>query len=139
MLVFSVGVLFLFKLFEFDLLPGTSDGSLEGANNTAFKRLGRPDNIDVSIEFKDWLFALQGAQDMAESWWFDNHNQVAREERSWHTTFRSLQIKANSNLKETRKQNGNTSRKGQHPVESIQVGFSSIYCPSIVCMCTLVS
>ncbi|KAL9680027.1 hypothetical protein QQ045_017900 [Rhodiola kirilowii] len=116
------------KSHSHDVSDMNEDGSFEGEcnTNTTVKHLGRPDDIDVSIEFKDWLFALQGAQDMAESWWFDNHSQVAREERSWHTSFRSLQVKAKSSLKELRNQKGNSIKLGQAPVESIKVAVEGL-------------
>ncbi|XP_074380204.1 uncharacterized protein LOC141721273 isoform X2 [Apium graveolens] len=58
--------------------------------------LGSPDDVDVSIEFKNWLFALEGAEEMAEKWWFSDSKDSSGAERCWHTTFRSLKVKAKS-------------------------------------------
>lgn len=57
--------------------------------------------MDVSVELKDWLFALEGAQEMTEKWLFSNQEDLGREERSWHTTFESLRVMAKSNPTQT--------------------------------------
>uniref|UniRef100_A0A7N0V5U2 Chorein N-terminal domain-containing protein n=2 Tax=Kalanchoe fedtschenkoi TaxID=63787 RepID=A0A7N0V5U2_KALFE len=102
------------------------DGSFKSESESEFKHLGRPDDIDVSIELKDWLFALQGAQDMAESWWFDSSNGAAKEERSWHTSFRSFQVQAKTNLEHIHNQKGNSKKIGRPPVESIKVAVEGL-------------
>ncbi|KAF6159237.1 hypothetical protein GIB67_032008 [Kingdonia uniflora] len=75
------------------------DGSSENGKAVGFLDLGQPDDIDLSIELKDWLFALEGAQEIAERWWFHNED-VGREERCWHTMFQSLLVKAKSSPKQ---------------------------------------
>uniref|UniRef100_M4F3V2 Pentacotripeptide-repeat region of PRORP domain-containing protein n=1 Tax=Brassica campestris TaxID=3711 RepID=M4F3V2_BRACM len=40
----------------------TQDGTLGKGNGDGFAHLGRPDDIDVSIELRDWLFALEGRE-----------------------------------------------------------------------------
>ncbi|KAL5802615.1 hypothetical protein ACOSQ4_030920 [Xanthoceras sorbifolium] len=71
-------------------------GRSSGDEKDSLLLLGFPDDVDVSVELKDWLFALEGAQEMAERWWFHNQEDGGREERCWHTTFQSLQVKSNS-------------------------------------------
>ncbi|KAJ6807107.1 uncharacterized protein M6B38_173470 [Iris pallida] len=83
--------------------------------------LGMPDDVDIAIELKNWLFALEGTQEMQERWTTCIGDDVSREERCWHTTFRSLLVKAKSsphNL--TSKEKLNTRKK--FPVELITVG-----------------
>lgn len=81
--------------------------------------------MDVSIELKNWLFALEGAQEMAEIWWFDdNHEDVGREERCWHTTFHNLHVKAKSSPKNTLNGNGKSHGARKYPVELVTVRIS---------------
>ncbi|KAL3576783.1 hypothetical protein D5086_022066, partial [Populus alba] len=84
--------------------------------------LGIPDDVDVCIEFKDWLFALEGAQEMADRWCFYNHEDVGREERCWHTSFQSLLVKAKSGPKKERNGKG----KLKYPVELVTVGVEGL-------------
>ena len=84
-------------------------------------QLGKSDDIDVSIELKDWLFALEGEQEMAERWWFHNHEDVGREERCWHTTFQSLQVKAKSSPKHELNDKGKSQEMQKYPVELVTV------------------
>ncbi|KAK9268421.1 hypothetical protein L1049_000171 [Liquidambar formosana] len=86
-----------------------------------FLHFGKPDDVDVSIELKDWLFALEGAQEMAERWWFSNHEDVGREGKCWHTTFQSLQVKAKSNPKQVQNGKGKLHGMLKYPVELITV------------------
>ena len=83
--------------------------------------LGIPDDVDVCIEFKDWLFALEGAQEMTDRWWFYNHEDVGREERCWHTSFQSLLVKAKSGPKKERNGKGKPNGKLKYPVELVTV------------------
>lgn len=82
--------------------------------------LGAPDDVDISLELKDWLFALEGA-DMSEKWWFYSSEDSYREERCWHTTFDSFKVKANS----SKNTNGKKNLPGalKYPVESVTVSI----------------
>lgn len=81
----------------------------------------KPDDVDVSIELRDWLFALEGAQEMAERRWFSSHEDVGRVERCWHTTFNSLRVNAKSNLKDISSERKQSNGKQQFPVQLITV------------------
>lgn len=87
--------------------------------------LGSPDDVDVSIEFKDWLFALEGAEDIAERWWFSDSKDSSRAQRCWHTTFRSLQVKAKSNQRRLLNSRAIPNGIKKHPIEYITVSFIS--------------
>ena len=96
------------------------DGSSGDGKENGLLHLGKPDDVDVSIELKNWLFALEGAQEMAESWWFSDHEHVGREERCWHTTFQSLRVQAKSSPKNL--MNGSKSYgMKKYPVELVTV------------------
>lgn len=84
-------------------------------------QLGKPDDVDLTIELKDWLFALEGPQEMAERWWFHNHEGVGREERCWHTTFQSLRVKAKSSPKHELNGKGRSQEMQKYPVELVTV------------------
>ncbi|XP_042483179.1 uncharacterized protein LOC122063544 [Macadamia integrifolia] len=88
--------------------------------------LGKPDDVDISIELKDWLFALEGAQEMTERWWFYDNEDVGREERCWHTTFHSLQVKAQSSPKQGTNSTGESNGIHKYPVELVTVGVEGL-------------
>ncbi|XP_030932287.1 uncharacterized protein LOC115958064 [Quercus lobata] len=102
------------------------DGNSEDGKESSFLQLGKSDDIDVSIELKDWLFALEGEQEMAERWWFHNHEDVGREERCWHTTFQSLQVKAKSSPKNELNGKGKSQEMQKYPVELVTVGVEGL-------------
>ncbi|KAL4619211.1 hypothetical protein ACB092_06G063600 [Castanea dentata] len=102
------------------------DGNSGDGKERSFLQLGKSDDIDVSIELKDWLFALEGEQEMAERWWFHNHEDVGREERCWHTTFQSLQVKAKSSPKHELNGKGKSQEMQKYPVELVTVGVEGL-------------
>ncbi|CAA0840368.1 Unknown protein [Striga hermonthica] len=97
------------------------NGNMEHGKEKELLHLGAPDDVDVSVELKDWLFALEGVQEMEDRFSED----YQREERSWHTTFRSVHIKAKSSPKYVAviiKPSG----KQKYPVELITVGMEGL-------------
>ncbi|OMO80559.1 UHRF1-binding protein 1-like protein [Corchorus capsularis] len=100
-------------------------GTLGGAKNDSLLHLEMPDDVDVSIELQDWLFALEGVQEMAENWWFDKEVS-SREQRCWHTTFRSLQVKAKSSPKDVPNGKGISHGMQRYPVELVTVGVEGL-------------
>eukprot|EP00258_Populus_trichocarpa_P028792 XP_024444811.1 uncharacterized protein LOC18095895 isoform X1 [Populus trichocarpa] len=101
------------------------DGSLiDGKDGVLHLRL--PDDVDVCIELKDWLFALEGAQEMAGGWFFYNNEDVGREERCWHASFQSLQLKAKSSPKIELNGKEKPNGKLKYPVELVTVGVEGL-------------
>lgn len=96
--------------------------------------------MDVTIELRDWLFALEGAQDMAKRWWFSTYD-ANREERCWHTTFHTLRVNAKSCPKKAPERKAQSQRIQQYPVELVTVktcillSSKLIQCVSVKCMC----
>lgn len=82
-----------------------------------------PDDLDVLIELKNWLFALEGAEEAVEIWSTCNGEVFCREDRCWHTTFRNLRITGKSSDKPNLSNSGKVCRKLAFPVESITVSF----------------
>lgn len=70
-------------------------------------------DVNISLELKDWIFALEGAELMAERGRFDDLEDSYIKERSWHTFFESFVVKANGS------KNEKVGRK--YPVEVVKV------------------
>lgn len=94
----------------------------EGEENSSHLKLGTPDDLDVSIELNDWLFALEGEQELAQNWWFGKPEDAEREERSWHTTFRSVCVKTKGNPKNLQNGEVKSDQIKKYPVDLITVG-----------------
>ncbi|KAF9588778.1 hypothetical protein IFM89_015505 [Coptis chinensis] len=101
------------------------NGSSAVGDGSGFLELGKPDDVDLSIELIDWLFALEGAQEIAERWWFDGED-MSREEKCWHTMFQSLLVKAKSNPKNAINGIGKSFMMQKYPVELVTVGIEGL-------------
>ncbi|XP_020591293.1 uncharacterized protein LOC110032114 isoform X2 [Phalaenopsis equestris] len=88
--------------------------------------LGMPDDIDVSIELRNWLFALEGTEEMREGWWYSNGENFRREEMCWHTTFQNLRMKAMSARANSSYGTVELQKSGNHPLELIIVGIEGL-------------
>ncbi|KAI3688558.1 hypothetical protein L2E82_46208 [Cichorium intybus] len=75
-------------------------------------------DVNISLELKDWIFALEGAELMAERGRFDDLEDSYIKERSWHTFFESFVVKANGS------KNEKVGRK--YPVEVVKVGIEGL-------------
>lgn len=87
--------------------------------------MGKPDEVDVVVDLRNWLFALESAQEMVERSWFDNRENTNREDRCWHTTFKSLKIKAKNSPKDLLNCSIKPSGDHRYPVELITVRINS--------------
>ncbi|KAF5730584.1 hypothetical protein HS088_TW19G00176 [Tripterygium wilfordii] len=108
---------------------GPGEGLSKGLKNLSagpLSKLFKASPLMVDDLGKDWLFALEGAQEAADRWWFYNHEDVGREERCWQTTFESLLVKGRSSSKHL--QNGKEKSNGRqkYPVELITVGVEGL-------------
>ncbi|KAE8703192.1 hypothetical protein F3Y22_tig00110472pilonHSYRG00006 [Hibiscus syriacus] len=101
-------------------------GTLGGVKDDIFLHLGMPDDVDVSIELRDWLFALEGVQETAKRWWFEKEEALGREQRCWHMTFRSLQVKAKGSPKDVPNGKGISNGIRRYPVELVMVGVEGL-------------
>ncbi|KAK8966518.1 hypothetical protein KSP40_PGU008135 [Platanthera guangdongensis] len=88
--------------------------------------LGMPEDFDISIEFKNWLFALEGTEEIRESWCLSNGEDFSREERSWHTTFDNLKMKAKSKHTNRLLKTGQTHRMGNRSLELVMIGIEGL-------------
>ncbi|CAI0380155.1 unnamed protein product [Linum tenue] len=87
--------------------------------------LGMPDDVDVRVEFKDWLFALEGERELAVGSSFVEQDNLSREQRSWHTTFQSFLVKAKSSMKNELRGEGNTHMR-KYPVDLVTVSVEGL-------------
>ncbi|XP_076889635.1 uncharacterized protein LOC143540469 [Bidens hawaiensis] len=113
------------KLFKGSPLLDSKSESIEENKNGGYMQLGPPDDVDVSLELNDWLFALEGAG-MAEKWRFYNSEDSYREESCWHTTFDSFKVKANSSKKHSVNNKRILPGALKYPVESVTVGVEGL-------------
>ncbi|KAL4282133.1 hypothetical protein GQ457_03G023470 [Hibiscus cannabinus] len=104
---------------------GLVDGETLGKMKEDFLQLGIPDDVDVSIELQDWLFALEGVQEMAEMLWFEKEN-LGREMRCWHMTFQSLIVKAKSRPKDVQNVKMISHGMQRYPVELVIVSVEGL-------------
>ncbi|KAI7737695.1 hypothetical protein M8C21_011867, partial [Ambrosia artemisiifolia] len=79
--------------------------------------LGAPEDVDVSLELKDWLFALESMEVMSERRLLNGHEDPHRIERSWHTCFESIKVQANGSKNDT--------EAHKYPVEVVRVRVDS--------------
>ncbi|XP_068644395.1 uncharacterized protein [Aristolochia californica] len=103
-----------------------ADGKQEDRDGGGLSDLGKPDDVDISIELRNWLFALEGAKEIEEGWCSNNGINVSREERCWHTTFQSLQVKAKNNPKNVSSNAGKLYSIQKYPVEHITVSVEGL-------------
>ncbi|OIT29705.1 PREDICTED: uncharacterized protein LOC109210994 [Nicotiana attenuata] len=105
--------------------PPTINELEDDGKDTGRLQLETPDDVDISIEFKDWLFALEGAQEAAGKWWFCDHEDSITEERCWHTTFHNICVKASSS-KHVTDGSIKLSGKKRYPLELVTVGVEGL-------------
>jgi len=102
---------------------------------TSFSNLKKPDTVDVTIELRDWLFALEGAEEMAKRWRFSSYD-ANREERSWHTTFHTLRVNAKSCPKNALERKAQFHIIQLYPVELVTVKtYILLSSNDVVCKC----
>ncbi|EOA33082.1 hypothetical protein CARUB_v10016419mg [Capsella rubella] len=116
----------LSKLFKASIIDDRKkDGTPGNWNGDGFPHLGRPDDIDVSVELRDWLFALEGREDVGTR--ILHNEDIGREERCWHTNFRTFRVIAKSTPKNVDpKGTGNQYNARKYPVDSIIVSVEGL-------------
>ena len=77
--------------------------------------LGIPDELDVNIQLRDWIFALEADVEATE-------NALTRREKCWHSAFHCLSISAEGNREDVNQQKDNLGPK--HPVQKVIVSYA---------------
>ncbi|KAL2943873.1 ATP synthase subunit beta [Bienertia sinuspersici] len=99
-----------------------NDGTCETGHDSFLAHLRTPNDVDVSVDLKNWLFALEGTHDVLGSSLLDYCENANREDRCWHTIFKSLKIKATNSPKD----GVNSSGIHVYPVELITIGVEGL-------------
>lgn len=97
------------------------DESRGDEKNSSYLQLSSSNDVNILLELKDWLFALESADEMAESHRFDDLENSYREECSWHTSFESFKIKANGSKIDSVNGKGNSIATHEYPIELVRV------------------
>lgn len=85
------------KLFRSSHITDKEEGRSEDNDSNSKFDLGVPDDLDVSVQLRNWLFALEGTEEVGD--WSSPRGgyHISREEKCWHTTFRNLHVSGKSN------------------------------------------
>ncbi|XP_021758795.1 uncharacterized protein LOC110723732 isoform X3 [Chenopodium quinoa] len=102
------------------------NGTCDSSHDSLFSHLGKPNEVDVLVDLRNWLFALEGAQEMEDRSWFDNHVNTNREDKCWHTTFKSLKVKAKNTPKDLLNCSVKSNGDHRYPVELIMIGVEGL-------------
>ena len=110
-----------------------------------------PDDLDVSVELRNWLFALEGTEEVGDCFTpTRGGDRISREEKCWHSTFRNLHVSGKSSNRLNLGDTGKASPKRAFPVDRFKVpdchasgfqfgiplGFKLFNC-LILCTCRL--
>lgn len=79
--------------------------------------LGVPDEIEFSVQLKDWVFALEAELEGIE-------DAYLRRERCWHSAFECLSVTARGGQEDLERKK--TTALSKHPVEIIVVGIEGL-------------
>nr|GEV74475.1 hypothetical protein [Tanacetum cinerariifolium] len=85
-----------------------------------------PDDVNISLELKDWLFALESADVMAEMPRSNDMEDSYLEKKTWHTSFESFKVKANGSKTDCAKSKGSSIVTQKYPVEVVRVGVEGL-------------
>ncbi|XP_071692134.1 uncharacterized protein [Rutidosis leptorrhynchoides] len=95
--------------------------SVEDEKNSNLLQLESSNDVTIILELKDWLFALESAEEMAESHSFDDSY---KEECSWHTSFGKFKLKANGSKNDDGKRNSISAN--EYPIELVKVSVEGL-------------
>ncbi|CAO2043828.1 unnamed protein product [Urochloa humidicola] len=89
--------------------------------------LGVPDDLDVSVELRNWLFALEGTEEVGDCFTpTRGGDRISREEKCWHSTFRNLHVSGKSSERLNLGGAGKVSPKRAFPVERFTAGIEGL-------------
>jgi hypothetical protein len=104
----------------FSFLHITDERTKVDDHNSRFD-LGVPDDLDVSIELRNWLFALEGTEEVGDCFTPRGGDRISREEKCWHSTFRNIHVSGKSSDRLKLGGGGKVSPKKAFPVERFTV------------------
>ncbi|KAE8805895.1 DNA replication licensing factor MCM6 [Hordeum vulgare] len=88
--------------------------------------LGVPDDLGVSVELRNWLFALEGTEEVGDWSSPRSGDPISREDKCWHTTFRNLHLSGKSSDRPNLGGAEKVLDKKAFPVESFTAGIEGL-------------
>lgn len=116
----------LAKLFKSSHLTEKEDEKSKVDDHNVKFDLGVPDDLDVSIELRNWLFALEGTEEIGDCFSPRGGDRISREEKCWHSTFRNLHVSGKSSDKLNLGGTGKVLSKKAFPVERFTAGIEGL-------------
>ncbi|WVZ87258.1 hypothetical protein U9M48_033927 [Paspalum notatum var. saurae] len=116
----------LAKLFKSSHLTEKEDERSKVDDHNSKFDLGVPDDLDVSIELRNWLFALEGTEEVGDCFTPRGGDRIRREEKCWHSTFRNLHVSGKSSDKLNVEGAEKVSSKKAFPVERFTAGIEGL-------------
>ncbi|AQK46366.1 hypothetical protein ZEAMMB73_Zm00001d026359 [Zea mays] len=116
----------LAKLFKSSHLTEKEDERSKIDDHNSKFDLGVPDDLDVSIELRNWLFALEGTEEVGYLFSPRGGDGISREEKCWHSTFRNLHISGKSSDRLKLGGRRKVSPEKAFPVERFTAGIEGL-------------
>ncbi|XP_066343928.1 uncharacterized protein [Miscanthus floridulus] len=116
----------LAKLFKSSHLTEKEDERSKSDDHNSKFDLGVPDDLDVSIELRNWLFALEGTEEVGDCFSPRGGDRISREEKCWHSTFRNIHVSGKSSDRLKLGGGGKVSPKKAFPVERFTAGIEGL-------------
>ncbi|EES12901.1 hypothetical protein BDA96_06G246600 [Sorghum bicolor] len=116
----------LAKLFKSSHLTEKEDERTKVDDHNSRFDLGVPDDLDVSIELRNWLFALEGTEEVGDCFTPRGGDRISREEKCWHSTFRNIHVSGKSSDRLKLGGGGKVSPKKAFPVERFTAGIEGL-------------
>ncbi|CAD6262154.1 unnamed protein product [Miscanthus lutarioriparius] len=116
----------LAKLFKSSHLTEKEDERSKVDDHNSKFDLGVPDDLDVSIELRNWLFALEGTEEVGDCFSPRGGDRISREEKCWHSTFRNIHVSGKSSDRLKLGGGGKVSPKKAFPVERFTAGIEGL-------------
>ncbi|KAL6844544.1 hypothetical protein ACP4OV_026217 [Aristida adscensionis] len=116
----------LAKLFKPSHLTEKEDEISKVDDHNSKFDLGVPDDLDVSIELRNWLFALEGTEVVGDGFTPRGGDYVSREENCWHTTFTNLHVSGKSSDRLNLGGSEKLLSKKSFPVERFMAGIEGL-------------
>ncbi|CAN6277009.1 unnamed protein product [Urochloa humidicola] len=116
----------LAKLFKSSHLTEEENERSKADDHSSKFDLGVPDDLDVSIELRNWLFALEGTEEVGDCFTPRAGDRVSREEKCWHSTFRNLHVSGKSSDRRNLGGTKEVSPKKAFPVERFTAGIEGL-------------
>ncbi|XP_066349525.1 uncharacterized protein [Miscanthus floridulus] len=116
----------LAKLFKSSHLTEKEDERSKVDDDNSKFDLGVPDDLDVSIELRNWLFALEGTEEVGDCFSPRGGDRISREEKCWHSTFRNIHVSGKSSDRLKLGGGGKVSPKKAFPVERFTAGIEGL-------------